>query len=377
MLGAVRMLRGETTIIEADTKSGPVVSLSKQPPPPPRAALPSRSKLGARIASGQFAVSVELTAPTGLDLSRTKQQVEQLIAGGIDIINIADGPRASARMANVAVCARLAAETPVEPILHVCARDRSFLGLVAHLIGAHALGLRDLVIITGDPPKMGDYPFSTPVYDVDSVGLLRIAAGLNAGVDPAGKECEPTSFVLATGAEPAAADRERELRRLEDKKTAGAELVMTQPVYDPRTLERFLDDVAPLGLPVMVGTRVASQRRVPPQRGPRHEHPRRVSRPDGEGRRGSRGACGRHPHRAGSTRRREASRGRCVRDAAVQPGRRSSRGARGRARSVDSHAKVILTRAAYLALLFVVVGTRRSVKRTHATLGMVLMRQRR
>jgi len=109
------------------------------------------------------------------------------------------------------------------------------------------------VIITGDPPKMGDYPFSTPVYDVDSIGLLKIAAGLNAGVDPAGKECEPTSFVLATGAEPGAHDRDRELRRLEDKKAAGAELVMTQPVYDPRMLERFLDDVKPLGLPVMVG----------------------------------------------------------------------------------------------------------------------------
>jgi homocysteine S-methyltransferase len=108
---------------------------------------------------------------------------------------------------------------------------------------------------------MGDYPFSTPVYDVDSVGLLRIAAGLNAGVDPAGKECEPTSFVLATGAEPGAHDRDRELRRLEDKKRAGAELVMTQPVYDPRTLERFLDDAAPLGLPVMVGVLpLASQR---------------------------------------------------------------------------------------------------------------------
>ena len=155
----------------------------------------------------------------------------------------------------LAVCARLVAETrgAVEPILHVCARDRSFLGLVAHLIGAHALGLRDLVIITGDPPKMGDYPFSTPVYDVDSVGLLRIAAGLNAGVDPAGKECEPTAFVLATGAEPGAHDLERELRRLEEKKAAGAELVMTQPVYDPRTLERFLDSAAPLGLPIMVG----------------------------------------------------------------------------------------------------------------------------
>ena len=253
MLGAVRMLRGETTKIENEgTKSSPVIQLHS-PAPTAKTPLAARSKLGARIAKGEFAVSVELTAPAGLDLSKTTQQVQQLIAGGVDIINIADGPRASARMANVAVCSRLAAETPIEPILHVCARDRSFLGLVAHLIGAHALGLRDLVIITGDPPKMGDYPFSTPVYDVDSVGLLRIAAGLNAGVDPAGKECEPTSFVLATGAEPAAHDRDRELRRLEDKKHAGAELVMTQPVYDPRTLERFLDDVAPLGLPVMVG----------------------------------------------------------------------------------------------------------------------------
>jgi homocysteine S-methyltransferase len=205
-------------------------------------------------------VSVELTAPAGIDLDKTKAAVAELLDGGVDIVNIADGPRASARMSNLVVCARLAAETApksdrpgVEPILHVCARDRSFLGLIAHLLGAQALGLRNLVIITGDPPKMGDYPFSTPVYDVDSIGLLRIAAGLNAGVDPAGKECEPTSFVLATGAEPGAHDRERELRRLEDKKTAGAELVMTQPVYDPRTLERFLDDAAPLGLPVMVG----------------------------------------------------------------------------------------------------------------------------
>jgi homocysteine S-methyltransferase len=254
MLGAVRMLRGETSKMESDgPTSGPTISLSKAPIAPAKTALPDRSRLGGRIARGEFAVSVELTAPTGLDLGKTKQQVQQLIAGGVDIINIADGPRASARMANVAVCSRLAAETLVEPILHVCARDRSFLGLVAHLLGAHALGLRDLVIITGDPPKMGDYPFSTPVYDVDSVGLLRIAAGLNAGVDPAGKETEPTSFVLATGAEPAAHDRDRELRRLEDKKAAGAELVMTQPVYDPRTLERFLDDVSPLGLPVMVG----------------------------------------------------------------------------------------------------------------------------
>jgi methionine synthase I (cobalamin-dependent)/5,10-methylenetetrahydrofolate reductase len=251
MLGAVRMLRGEKV---DDTVHKPAqVTLAKAPAPAAKVAVEHRSELGARLARGEYIVSVELTAPPGSDLTKTKQQVADLAKGGVDIVNIADGPRASARMANIAVCARLVAETQVEPILHVCARDRSFLGLVAHLLGAQGLGLRNLVIITGDPPKMGDYPFSTPVYDVDSVGLLRIAAGLNAGVDPAGKECEPTSFVLATGAEPAAHDRERELRRLEEKKLAGAELVMTQPVYDPRTLERFLDDAAPLGLPVMVG----------------------------------------------------------------------------------------------------------------------------
>jgi methionine synthase / methylenetetrahydrofolate reductase(NADPH) len=252
MLGAVRMLRGEK-IDERGSKSSPVIQSAQGPAPAARSTLAERSRLGGRIARGEFAVSVEITAPAGLDLAKTTQQVNQLLEGGVDVVNIADGPRASARMANVAVCARLAAETAVEPILHVCSRDRSFLGLVAHLLGAHGLGLRNLVIITGDPPKMGDYPFSTPVYDVDSIGLLRIAAGLNAGVDPAGKECEPTRFVLATGAEPAAHDRERELRRLEDKKLAGAELVMTQPVYDPRSLDRFLEDAAPLGLPVMVG----------------------------------------------------------------------------------------------------------------------------
>jgi len=253
MLGAVRMLRGEQLDERAPavTASTPIPIITARPPA--RVAVGERSRLGGRLARGEFMVSVELTAPPGSDLTRTKQQVADLVRGGVDVVNIADGPRASARMANVAVCARLVAETTVEPILHVCARDRSFLGLIAHLLGAQGLGLRNLVIITGDPPKMGDYPFSTPVYDVDSIGLLRIAAGLNAGVDPAGKECEPTSFVLATGAEPAAHDRDRELRRLEDKKAAGAELVMTQPVYDPRTLERFLDDAGSLGLPVMVG----------------------------------------------------------------------------------------------------------------------------
>jgi methionine synthase / methylenetetrahydrofolate reductase(NADPH) len=258
MLGAVRMMNA-TTLDDAQLpgrESGAIELVSDRLPATLAPAMPfaQRSRLGERLSRGEFVVSVELTAPVGLDLSKTKQQVKELMVGGVDIVNIADGPRASARMGNIAVCARLVAETGAEPILHVCARDRNFLGLVSHLLAAQAMNLRNVVIITGDPPKMGDYPFATPVYDVDSIGLLQMAAGLNGGVDPAGKPLgDATSFVLATGAEPGAHDRDRELRRLEEKKAAGAELVMTQPVYDPRTLERFLDDIKPLGLPVMVG----------------------------------------------------------------------------------------------------------------------------
>ena len=253
MLGAVRMMSGQSTPHARIEVQAPATE-GERAPRPAVAPLAGRSRLGARLAAGQFAVSVELSAPAGTEADKVIAASRTLIDAGVDIINIADGPRATARMSNLATCARALAATGIEPILHVCCRDRNYLGLVSHLLGAHALGMRNLVIITGDPPKMGDYPFATPVYDVDSVGLLRLAAGLNAGIDPAGKEMGGhTSFVLATGAEPGASDYERELRRIEDKKQAGAELIMTQPVYDPRTLEHFLDDVAPMGLPVMVG----------------------------------------------------------------------------------------------------------------------------
>lgn len=252
MLGAVRMMGGAPQKPERVAGSPRVEAARERPEP--AVALADRSRLGSRIASGEFAVSVELTSPQGTNPQKLLERIKVLRDGGVDVINVADGPRATARMSNVAFCTLAHQQTGVEPILHVCTRDRNYLGLVAHLMGAHALGLRNLVIITGDPPKMGDYPFATPVYDVDSIGLLEIAAGLNAGIDPAGKEIDGhTSFLLATGAEPAASDYERELRRVEQKRDAGAELIMTQPVYDPATLDRFLTDVAPLGLPVMVG----------------------------------------------------------------------------------------------------------------------------
>ena len=138
-----------------------------------------------------------------------------LKAGGIDVVNIADGARAQARMSNLAMAVRVQHEVGIETILHVCGRDRNLLATLAHLLGAHDLGLRNLVIITGDPPKMGDFPDATAVYDLDSIGILKLATRLNHGVDPGGKPLGATTrFLLATGAEPAALNYEREIARL-------------------------------------------------------------------------------------------------------------------------------------------------------------------
>jgi methionine synthase / methylenetetrahydrofolate reductase(NADPH) len=219
-------------------------------PPVPRE---EKSALANKL-SKRFVVSVEVNPPEGLDPSRAVAAAKMLKSGGVDVINIADGARAQARMSNLAMAVRVEREAGIETILHVCGRDRNLLGTLAHLLGAHDLGLRNLVIITGDPPKMGDFPDATPVYDLDSIGILKLATRLNHGIDPSGRPLGGvTRFLLATGAEPQALNYRREIDRLSDKKHAGAELVMTQPVYDARVLERFLDDVAPLGLPVLVG----------------------------------------------------------------------------------------------------------------------------
>jgi methionine synthase I (cobalamin-dependent)/5,10-methylenetetrahydrofolate reductase len=258
---AARMTGGGTSL---DTRSG-------TEPPPPALELPTeapaiaagaqqltpfdqRSELAAKIARKRFVVSVEVDPPVGLDPSRAISAAKMLKEGGIDVINIADGARAQARMSNLALAVRVQREAGIEVILHVCGRDRNLLGTLGHLLGAHDLGVRNLVIITGDPPKMGDFPDASAVYDLDSIGILKLAARLNHGVDPGGKPLgAATRFVLATGAEPAALNYEREMTRLKQKKAAGAELVMTQPVYDPQLLARFLDDCEPLGLPVLVG----------------------------------------------------------------------------------------------------------------------------
>jgi methionine synthase I (cobalamin-dependent)/5,10-methylenetetrahydrofolate reductase len=202
----------------------------------------------------KFLVSVEVNPPPGLSLASAIAGAKALEQGGVDIINVADGPRASARMGNLALCMRIQQEVGLPALMHVTSRDRNLLGTVAYLLAAHELGVRNLVVITGDPPKMGDFPHATAVYDTDSVGMLQLISAMNRGFDPGGKPLGgATQFLCATGAEPGAHDYEREIDRLAQKRDAGAELVMTQPVYDPAVLDRMLRDIAPLGLPVLVG----------------------------------------------------------------------------------------------------------------------------
>jgi homocysteine S-methyltransferase len=215
---------------------------------------PAPGQASAKLSRDNFAVSVEVNAPQGLDPTKSIEAARALLAGGIDVINIADGPRASARMANWALARLIRQQLGSEVILHVCGRDRNLLGLMSDILAYNALDLHNLVIVTGDPPKVGDYPHATAVFDLDSIGILRLVQGLNRGIDPAGKPLgDATRFFCACGAEPAAQDYERELRRLELKRAAGASLIMTQPVYDPRVLERFLQDTKHLDMPIMVG----------------------------------------------------------------------------------------------------------------------------
>ncbi|HEY1958839.1 MAG TPA: bifunctional homocysteine S-methyltransferase/methylenetetrahydrofolate reductase [Polyangiaceae bacterium] len=250
---AARMVGNEgATVEEARERDSevPVAILAGASRPP---AVAERSAFGKKLGK-KFVVSVEVNPPVGLDLAKQIAAAKMLRDGGVDVINIADGARAQARMGNLAMAARVQRELGMETILHVCGRDRNLLASLAHLLASHELGVRNLVIITGDPPKMGDFPDATPVYDMDSIGLLKLASRLNHGIDPSGKPIgDGTRFVLATGAEPAALNYDRELKRLIEKKDAGAELVMTQPVYDPAQLRRFLNDARPLGLPVLVG----------------------------------------------------------------------------------------------------------------------------
>jgi methionine synthase / methylenetetrahydrofolate reductase (NADH) len=213
----------------------------------------TKSPLARRLGR-KFVVSVELDPPRGADPGVILERAQYCKESEIDAINVADGPRASARMSAQALCVLLQERVGMDTILHYTCRDRNLLGMQSDLLGAHALGLRNILAITGDPPKLGDYPDATAVYDVDSIGLIRILDHLNHGCDLAGNLIGPALGIhVGCGADPSKPDVEREVRRLEEKVRAGAEYVMTQPVYDPRTLERFFAMIRHLGVPLLVG----------------------------------------------------------------------------------------------------------------------------
>ncbi|MBM4387923.1 MAG: bifunctional homocysteine S-methyltransferase/methylenetetrahydrofolate reductase, partial [Deltaproteobacteria bacterium] len=215
--------------------------------------LEDRSLLG-KILGRKFIVSVEIDPPAGLGIDSAIKGAKLLKDGGVEFINIADGPRATARVSNIALASLIQKETGVETITHVTCRDRNLLGIQADLLGAHSLGLKNLLIITGDPSKLGDYPDATTVYDLDSIGLLKMASQLNLGIDPAGKPFKgQTSFVIGCGVEPGAHDMKRELDRLRKKIEAGAKFIMTQPVFDIGLLKRVIDYIEGMDVVVLAG----------------------------------------------------------------------------------------------------------------------------
>jgi methionine synthase / methylenetetrahydrofolate reductase (NADH) len=243
---SVRMVQPAREAIGIETSARP-----REAPVP----VPREEKTGlARKLGKKFVVSVELDPPKGADPGAILERALQCKENEIDAINVADGPRASARMSAQSLCILLQEKVGIDTILHYTCRDRNLLGIQSDLLGAYALGLRNILAITGDPPKLGDYPDATAVYDVDSIGLIRIMDHLNHGCDLAGKLIGPALGIhIGCGADPSKPDMEREVRRLEEKLKAGAEYVMTQPIYDPRTLERFFSMIKHLEVPLLVG----------------------------------------------------------------------------------------------------------------------------
>jgi methionine synthase I (cobalamin-dependent)/5,10-methylenetetrahydrofolate reductase len=213
-----------------------------------------KSGLGAKLAAGKFVAFVEILPPRGVNASKEIEGAKLCAAQGIDCINVPDGPRASARMSAQVTCQLIQQEARIEAVLHFCCRDRNILSIQSELLGAHAVGVRNLICITGDPPRMGSYPDATAVFDVDAIGLTNIVNNLNQGLDLGGNAMHSqTGLLIGVGANPGALNMDEEIRRMEWKAQAGAEYIVTQPVFDLRLLEEFLKRIGHLKLPVICG----------------------------------------------------------------------------------------------------------------------------
>jgi len=251
----IRAMRAEMRMGGARASALPVADTAK----PLAQALPAlplsaRSRLGARLAAGEFVTMIEVVPPRGTDVRREIEGARLLKSAGVDAVNVPDSPRASARMSNQALCLLIKQQVDLEVVLHYTCRDRNVLSIQSDLLGAAALGIHNLICITGDPPRLGNYPDATAVFDVDSIGLVNVVHNLNRGLDIGGNAIgTATPFVIGVGANPGAPDIEEEVRRFEYKVEAGAEFCVTQPVFDLELLHSFLQRIAHCRIPVVVG----------------------------------------------------------------------------------------------------------------------------
>jgi methionine synthase / methylenetetrahydrofolate reductase(NADPH) len=219
-----------------------------------KVAVSEKSSLGAKLAARKFVAFVEILPPRGVDASKEVDGAKLCKAHGIDAINVPDGPRASARMSAQVTCQLIQKQAGIEAVLHFCCRDRNILGIQSELLGAHAAQIRNLICITGDPPRMGNYPDATAVFDVDAIGLTNIVNNLNHGLDIGGNPMgSQTALLLGVGANPGAVNMELEIHRTELKVQAGAEYIVTQPVFDLDLLEQFLKRIETFRIPVIAG----------------------------------------------------------------------------------------------------------------------------
>ncbi|TDI85349.1 MAG: bifunctional homocysteine S-methyltransferase/methylenetetrahydrofolate reductase [Caldithrix sp.] len=213
-----------------------------------------KSKFAAKLAKGELVTSVEIVPPRGSDPSKVLESCRQLKEFGVDGINVPDGPRAMCRMGAQHLSILIEQNVGIETLLHYCCRDRNLLGMQSDIMGLYAVGLRNILIITGDPPKMGDYPDATAVFDVDSIGLTNMVDRMNHGIDLGGTKLDaPTGFHIGVGLNPGALDPALEIRRFEWKVEAGAEYAITQPVFDPQILLEFLPKIKHVKIPVIAG----------------------------------------------------------------------------------------------------------------------------
>src|SRR4051794_27657131 len=232
----------------------PVLREGKRTPDVEPIPLAQRSHWGAKLAAGTFVTSVEIVPPRGVDASRMLADVGLLKRAGVDAVNVPDGPRAQSRMGALLTSLLIEQRVGIETVTHYACRDRNLLGMLSDLLGAAAIGLRNLLLITGDPPKMGPYPSATAVFDIDAIGLTNLVRNLNHGRDPGDNAIgAPTQFVIGVGVNPAPIDLEHELKRFAWKVEAGAEFAVTQPVFDSTQLENFLRRTEGQRPPIVAG----------------------------------------------------------------------------------------------------------------------------